>query len=349
MSACDQFLPNLCAWLDGELDGEESAAMEAHVAQCASCRALAAQYRRLDAAMAAVEPPAGLHEHMMRGVSAHHSPKAKRRFAFGSATAVAAAAAALLLAVGTGLISLPQWSSASQAADSAAPMAAADVSLAAKSADANGSGDEWQAELSDSFTLTAEAADAPDMDTSTGSDGSAVPSDSSSAEAPSESLKTEQVPLETEAPAADSAGESAAEAPASSDSALPQPLPGTSNTRGDTNHYASSGNLALSDGLEHIDDESIDSSSLIITSAEQAELHFAAGDGPFVWTIHGYTPETLPYGMRELLSFIRVGTYDLYIATMEEAELESWFYDFFSIVGGELTYGDTCSIVLSTQ
>ena len=74
MSACDQFLPNLCAWLDEELDEEESAAMEAHVAQCASCRALAAQYRRLDAAMAAVEPPAGLHEHIMRGISAHHSP-----------------------------------------------------------------------------------------------------------------------------------------------------------------------------------------------------------------------------------------------------------------------------------
>ena len=48
-------------------------------------------------------------------------------------------------------------------------------------------------------------------------------------------------------------------------------------------------------------------------------------------------------------TFIRVGTYDLYIATMDEAELESWFYDFYDLLGGELTYGDASSIVLSTK
>ena len=53
--------------------------------------------------------------------------------------------------------------------------------------------------------------------------------------------------------------------------------------------------------------------------------------------------------MQQLLTFIRVGTYDLYIATMDEAELESWFYDFYDLLGGELTYGDASSIVLSTK
>ena len=336
MSACDQFLPNLCAWLDEELDEEESAAMEAHVAQCASCRALAAQYRRLDAAMAAVEPPAGLHEHIMRGISAHHSPKAKRRFAFGSATAVAAAAAALLLAVGSGLITLPQWG-ASQAADSATPMAAADVNLAANSAATSGADAELKSELTDSFTLAANGA---------------APSES---DAPTDRAETSSAPLKAapsdaldEAPAEESA--EAAEPPASepADTVSPPSLAADSaNTRGDTGHgsYVSGGDLTPADGLEN----AIDSSSLIITSAEQAELLFAAGDGFFVWTIHGYTPETLPEEMQQLLTFIRVGTYDLYIATMDEAELESLFYDFYDLLGGELTYGDASSIVLSTK
>lgn len=336
MSACDQFLPNLCAWLDGELDEEESAAMEAHVAQCASCRALAAQYRRLDAAMAAVEPPAGLHEHIMRGISAHHSPKAKRRFAFGSATAVAAAAAALLLAVGSGLITLPQWG-ASQAADSAAPMAAADVNLAAKSADTSGGDTELESELTDSFTFAADSA-AP-------SEGDASGDHVNLSSAP---LKTAPSDALDEAPAEKSA--EAAEPPASepADTVSPPSLAADSaNTRGDTGHvsYVSGGDLTPADSPEN----AIDSSSLIITSAEQAELLFAAGDGFFVWTIHGYTPETLPEEMQQLLTFIRVGTYNLYIATMDEAELESWFYDFYDLLGGELTYGDASSIVLSTK
>jgi len=116
MTDCKQFLPDLCAWIDGEL--EDSAALEAHLAECASCRALAAQYRQLDTMLAAVEPPSGLHEHIMQGVSAACAPK--RRFVFGSATAVAAVAAVLLLAIGMGWIRAPRMKSADTAAAEAA-------------------------------------------------------------------------------------------------------------------------------------------------------------------------------------------------------------------------------------
>ena len=35
MKNCEQFLPELNAWIDGEL--EDSRALEAHLAECASC------------------------------------------------------------------------------------------------------------------------------------------------------------------------------------------------------------------------------------------------------------------------------------------------------------------------
>ena len=114
MSKCDRYLPDLSAWVDGEL--EDSRELEAHLAECASCRAKAAAYRRLDLQIANVVPPKNLHSHIMAGIDGSLSKKKRLRAPWKGALATAAA---LLVVLGAGLLTRPYWGSSSAALDAA--------------------------------------------------------------------------------------------------------------------------------------------------------------------------------------------------------------------------------------
>lgn len=102
MGRCEDYLELISAGLDGELTAEESAALEAHLAQCSACRAAQEELAALQAQVAALraEPPADLTEQIMARVRAEAAPipfpaerPARRsRRAWGSLAAVLALA-----------------------------------------------------------------------------------------------------------------------------------------------------------------------------------------------------------------------------------------------------------------
>lgn len=104
---CDEALELMQQQLDAPLSEQQSAALRAHLAGCAQCRTLEKQLRQLDEALqdAALEPPAQLHENVMRRIQAQDGQR-KRRF-WRTAAALAAAAALVLLAGYAGWLSLP--------------------------------------------------------------------------------------------------------------------------------------------------------------------------------------------------------------------------------------------------
>ena len=320
MKNCEQFLPELNAWIDGEL--EDSRALEAHLAECASCRALADQYRRMNAALADVDPPVQLHAHIMQGVTEAHSPKAKRRFAFGSATAVAAVAAALLLAVGSGWISLPQWTgSANQTAyDTATTPAAAPKETAstnAASLEAAASADEdtdtnaLTVDYGASFTLGPDAA----------ADGT------DAADAESEPAE------EAEAPAEDAPLRGAAAGSALMD---------------DTTEAASEdAKVALSgSGV------SIDTSLETNTAVRHPEDAFASAASSLSWHITLPEATGIPSECPEFLAFDYLVLNDdgreCLVATMELETLEALYNAYYEYLGGELyeVTAETSSIAI---
>jgi Putative zinc-finger len=102
---CDDCRQRLQAWLDGDPPGADG--LDAHLAACPACRALAEAARRLRSGLLAAPPPvppAGLADRIVAGVIADRRKRqrSRRRLAFaGLALAVAACLAIALL--------LPEW------------------------------------------------------------------------------------------------------------------------------------------------------------------------------------------------------------------------------------------------
>ena len=123
---CEEALALLSARLDGQLGAEEAAALEAHLASCPRCRALAAELEGLDKNLAALKEPApeGLKQGVLYRID-QASGKAKPRGPwFRPGTALGAVAALLVLLVGTGLIKLPSQQTRTKDADQAETRAA---------------------------------------------------------------------------------------------------------------------------------------------------------------------------------------------------------------------------------
>ncbi len=108
---CDEIYELISLHIDGETTPEQESALQAHLAECESCRELLRAYEDIQSGVAdlEVDPPERFAEGVMYRVSqeAGGNGGKKRRFAFGHATAFAAVAAALVILVGTGLVKLP--------------------------------------------------------------------------------------------------------------------------------------------------------------------------------------------------------------------------------------------------
>ena len=132
---CEQMNGLLSAWLDGELSGNEQRQMQAHLEQCAQCRALFEQLQALHTSFAELEEipaPDGFAEGVMDRVKAESEsgskvvPLFKRPQMRG--LAAMAACALLCVGLGSGLLSgrsgegaVPAPEAAGYALDSTAP------------------------------------------------------------------------------------------------------------------------------------------------------------------------------------------------------------------------------------
>ncbi len=106
---CEQALQAMSARLDGELPEDEARALDAHLRECAPCRALMAELTELDDGLKtlSVEPPETLAPGVMRAIRAETAKKQKKRTPH-ITTWLIAGAAALALALGAaGVIELP--------------------------------------------------------------------------------------------------------------------------------------------------------------------------------------------------------------------------------------------------
>ena len=99
---CDQALELLSGHIDQCNTPEEEAQLQAHLASCASCRAVLAAYEELDCGLSALrmEPPASLLQGVMDAVRREEAAKKKIRRFPARGVAATAVAAALLLVVG---------------------------------------------------------------------------------------------------------------------------------------------------------------------------------------------------------------------------------------------------------
>lgn len=319
MKNCEQFLPDLCAWLDGEL--KDSRALEAHLAECASCRALAEQYRQLDTELAAVAPPPELHERIMQAVTMQTmatTHKAKRRFAFGSATAVAAVAAVLVLAIGSGWIQLPAWKNAESAAPAAFDTAASVENEKTQAAPPA----EFQAMESEivyaaDSVMDAPAAEpaAPPANDMVGADDSLedtvaeITTDSEAFEEPAEE------PLHTgttSAPAADAVASSA-----------------------DLKLYEEEKKETLDTTVQYVEQPS----DGLLTGATDNVDGLTATNGREVrtWHIYGYTPETLPGSLTDQVVFEPMAD-GSYCADVDPEVFALYYNSLYEELGGDL-YG----------
>ena len=109
---CENALELMNRELDGALTEAESAALRAHLDACPDCRETWRQLHELDTLLreSELEPPAALHEGVMREI--RQEQKKKPRRAWVPAAAIAAAAALVLLAGRAGLIALPGFEQA---------------------------------------------------------------------------------------------------------------------------------------------------------------------------------------------------------------------------------------------
>lgn len=78
---CEQALQAMSARLDGELPEDEARALDAHLRECAPCRALMAELTELDDGLKtlSVEPPETLAPGVMRAIRAETAKKQKKR------------------------------------------------------------------------------------------------------------------------------------------------------------------------------------------------------------------------------------------------------------------------------
>ena len=79
---CEQALDAISAELDGALDAAQQHALEAHLQICPACRAVRQTLRDAEAMLpeTELEPPAALHDAVMREVRADASRRAQRGF-----------------------------------------------------------------------------------------------------------------------------------------------------------------------------------------------------------------------------------------------------------------------------
>ncbi|MCI0343266.1 MAG: zf-HC2 domain-containing protein [Planctomycetales bacterium] len=101
MSACREWVDAIHESLDGRLSPEQAAALEAHGAVCAGCRAEAAGLRATDSALRAlepVEPPADLGACVLVALATETAERRRALARAGIGALAAAAAAAFVLA-----------------------------------------------------------------------------------------------------------------------------------------------------------------------------------------------------------------------------------------------------------
>lgn len=102
MAECDMYLEMISELVDGELGGEDEAALRAHMEGCADCKRVYEAYRSIGEAMRGepVEPPETLARGVMYKIRRIESGYSTKRFAFGKFTAFAACLALVLFAAG---------------------------------------------------------------------------------------------------------------------------------------------------------------------------------------------------------------------------------------------------------
>ena len=114
MQECEAALELISAHLDGELTPEETARLEAHLAQCPQCRALLADLTALHEAMPRQEvpPPAGLKDGVMARIAAEaplpFTPPARKKIRWKAWASLAAVVAIVLVGSGP----LREWNAA---------------------------------------------------------------------------------------------------------------------------------------------------------------------------------------------------------------------------------------------
>lgn len=106
---CSEAMELISSRLDGALSPAEEDALQAHLAQCASCRSVQAELSQLNSDLAALscEPPQALHARVMREVRQKSRRKKDQRAVLRFVGAMAAAAALLAVLAGSHLLSLP--------------------------------------------------------------------------------------------------------------------------------------------------------------------------------------------------------------------------------------------------
>lgn len=138
MKTCEDYIADMNLSIDGLLSPEEEQALQAHLADCPSCRNLYRSYREIQDAIdeAEVEPPKGLRHSVMtqiREEKVRHSPKGVlKRMRF---TLVAAVIALVVVSAGK-YIGTPHGSTAaSSEMETAAAAEAAEAAEPAEPAD----------------------------------------------------------------------------------------------------------------------------------------------------------------------------------------------------------------------
>ncbi len=104
------FQENLAAYALGSLDPGETAALEAHIQTCETCRAELADYRRLSSGLLAALPPrppsAAVRRSLQKRLAADRAPRVRPQFNWSFGQLVFAAALAVL--VGLNLLTVSQ-------------------------------------------------------------------------------------------------------------------------------------------------------------------------------------------------------------------------------------------------
>ncbi len=161
--SCAEIYELIGLHIDGAITPEQEAQLQAHLAGCASCRALLAAYEQIQEGVAGLEadPPAELLTGVMQAVAQEPrtSPAVKKRRISGHRAAFTAVAAVLAILVAAGAIALPKWSDSvhgeenSTAADSATTVMDAGEAYMAESG-----ADESQSEMDESAAPSISAA-----------------------------------------------------------------------------------------------------------------------------------------------------------------------------------------------
>ncbi len=99
--SCERIMPELSAYLDGELSSQQRQMVKAHLETCPRCRAVLESYRAVNSQTMTVHPPEGFTRGVMERISREEKPesarKQKRIFPFRYGTAAAAMVALVLL------------------------------------------------------------------------------------------------------------------------------------------------------------------------------------------------------------------------------------------------------------